>query len=143
MLPRRAPTRCTSAANASASTPCSATANWRLPPPRPARPLRRGPAGRLRQLRHLPRAGRHLRRHRGRPEGAVVRRRTGQRFGAMHVVNVLLGQDDEPIRRCGHERLTTFGIGTELDAFGWRVVYASWSRAACCRSTPTATAACG
>jgi len=48
--------------------------------------------------------------------------RTGQRFGAMHVVNVLLGQATDPIRRRGHERLSTFGIGAELDAFGWRSV---------------------
>jgi ATP-dependent DNA helicase RecQ len=48
--------------------------------------------------------------------------RTGQRFGALHVVNVLLGHDTEPIRRCGHERLSTYGIGTELDAFGWRSI---------------------
>ncbi len=48
--------------------------------------------------------------------------RTGQRFGAMHVVNVLLGHTTEPILRCGHERLSTFGIGADLDAFGWRSV---------------------
>ncbi len=48
--------------------------------------------------------------------------RTGQRFGAMHVVNVLLGHATEPVLRRGHERLSTFGIGTELDAFGWRSV---------------------
>jgi ATP-dependent DNA helicase RecQ len=48
--------------------------------------------------------------------------RTGQRFGALHLVNVLLGHDTEPVRRCGHERLSTYGIGTELDAFGWRSV---------------------
>jgi ATP-dependent DNA helicase RecQ len=49
--------------------------------------------------------------------------RTGQRFGVAYLVDVLLGHDDERIRRFGHDRLSTFGIGTELDASGWRGVY--------------------
>jgi len=49
--------------------------------------------------------------------------RTGQRFGVMYLIDVLLGKDDERIRRFGHDRITTFGIGTELDARGWRGVF--------------------
>ena len=49
--------------------------------------------------------------------------RTGQRFGVMYLIDVLLGKDDERIQRFGHDRLTTFGIGTELDAKGWRGVF--------------------
>ena len=49
--------------------------------------------------------------------------RTGQRFGVLYLIDVLLGKDDERIRRFGHDRLTTFGIGTELDAKGWRGVF--------------------
>ncbi len=49
--------------------------------------------------------------------------RTGQRFGVMYLIDVLLGKDDERIRRFGHDRSTTFGIGTELDARGWRGVF--------------------
>ena len=49
--------------------------------------------------------------------------RTGQRFGVMYLIDVLLGKDDERIRRFGHDRLTTFGIGTELDAKAWRGVF--------------------
>jgi ATP-dependent DNA helicase RecQ len=49
--------------------------------------------------------------------------RTGQRFGVMYLIDVLLGKDDERIRRFGHDRITTFGIGTELDAKGWRGVF--------------------
>ncbi len=48
--------------------------------------------------------------------------RTGQRFGAAYVTDVLLGKDSERIRRFGHHRLGTFGIGKELDAAGWRSV---------------------
>ena len=48
--------------------------------------------------------------------------RTGQRFGVGYVVDVLRGKDDERIRRFGHDRLSTFGIGADLDAGQWRSV---------------------
>jgi ATP-dependent DNA helicase RecQ len=48
--------------------------------------------------------------------------RTGQRFGAAHVVDVLLGKDTDKIRQHGHDRLSVFGIGTELGAPAWRSV---------------------
>ncbi len=48
--------------------------------------------------------------------------RTGQRFGAGHVIDVLLGKDTERVRSFGHDRLSTYGIGTELDAAAWRSV---------------------
>ncbi|ARJ64936.1 ATP-dependent DNA helicase RecQ [Magnetospirillum sp. ME-1] len=48
--------------------------------------------------------------------------RTGESFGAGHVIDVLLGKDNDKIRRFGHERLSTYGIGTELPAEQWRSV---------------------
>ena len=48
--------------------------------------------------------------------------RTGQRFGANYVIDVLLGSDHERIARFGHDTLSTFGIGTELDRHSWRAV---------------------
>jgi ATP-dependent DNA helicase RecQ len=45
--------------------------------------------------------------------------RTGQRFGAQHVADVLVGNTTERIRHFGHERIKTFGVGTELDRTGW------------------------
>ncbi len=48
--------------------------------------------------------------------------RTGQRFGAGHVIDVLLGKDTDKVRRFRHERLSTFGIGAELTATEWRAV---------------------
>lgn len=48
--------------------------------------------------------------------------RTGQRFGAGHLIDVLLGKENERIRKFGHQRLSTFGIGAEFDARGWRSV---------------------
>ena len=49
--------------------------------------------------------------------------RTGQRFGAGYVVDVLRGSDSERIRRFGHHRLSTFGIGADIDATTWRSVF--------------------
>ena len=45
--------------------------------------------------------------------------RVGQRFGMKHVVDVLRGADNERIRRFGHERLSTYGIGEEFTHAEW------------------------
>lgn len=49
--------------------------------------------------------------------------RTGQRFGAKYLTDVLLGHANERIRRFKHDRLSTFGIGTELTAAEWQSVF--------------------
>ena len=49
--------------------------------------------------------------------------RTGQRYGVGHLVNILRGEDDERVRTLGHDALSTFGIGAELDARQWRGVF--------------------
>lgn len=49
--------------------------------------------------------------------------RTGQRFGAAYLTDVLLGKDDERIRRFGHDKVSTFGIGTELSDREWKSVF--------------------
>ena len=48
--------------------------------------------------------------------------RTGERFGAGHVVDVLLGKASEKVGRFGHDRLPTFGVGADLDEREWRRV---------------------
>jgi ATP-dependent DNA helicase RecQ len=48
--------------------------------------------------------------------------RTGQRFGAAHVVDVLLGGNTEKIRSLGHDQLGVYGIGKELDRSQWRAL---------------------
>ncbi|QCH13902.1 DNA helicase RecQ [Synechococcus sp. CB0101] len=48
--------------------------------------------------------------------------RTGQRFGAAHVVDVLLGGNTERIRTLGHDQLSVYGIGKELDRGQWRAL---------------------
>ncbi|CAN5316357.1 DNA helicase RecQ [soil metagenome] len=54
----------------------------------------------------------------------VVRlwREKNQRFGAGHLIDVLLGRDTERIRQHGHAELKTYGIGTELSDQEWRGV---------------------
>jgi ATP-dependent DNA helicase RecQ len=49
--------------------------------------------------------------------------RTGQRFGTRHLVDVLVGDETERVLRLRHNRLKTFGVGTELDRRGWLSVY--------------------
>ncbi|MDJ1158856.1 DNA helicase RecQ [Chelatococcus sp. SYSU_G07232] len=48
---------------------------------------------------------------------AVVR--TGERFGARHVADLLRGEATEAIRRHGHDRLKTFGAGAGRSRSAW------------------------
>ena len=49
--------------------------------------------------------------------------RTGQRFGVVHLVDVLLGKTTERVQNFGHDRLPTFGVGGELSELQWRGVF--------------------
>jgi len=49
--------------------------------------------------------------------------RTGQRFGAAHMIDVLRGADTAKVRQFGHQSVSTYGIGGELDARQWRGVF--------------------
>src|SRR6202045_2328174 len=46
--------------------------------------------------------------------------RTGQRFGAMHLIDVLIGRLTERVGQFGHDKLSVFGIGRELNEKQWR-----------------------
>jgi ATP-dependent DNA helicase RecQ len=48
--------------------------------------------------------------------------RTGQRFGAMHLIDVLVGRMTERVKQFGHDKLSVFGIGRELNEKQWRAV---------------------
>jgi ATP-dependent DNA helicase RecQ len=48
--------------------------------------------------------------------------RTGQRFGAMHLIDVLVGRMTERVTQFGHDKLSVFGIGRELNEKQWRGV---------------------
>ena len=49
--------------------------------------------------------------------------RTGQRFGAGHVIDVLRGSNNEKILSFDHHRLTTYGIGKNLSADEWKSIF--------------------
>jgi ATP-dependent DNA helicase RecQ len=49
--------------------------------------------------------------------------RTGQRFGAVHLIDVLRGRDTERVTRWRHQELSVFGIGAGLDESTWRSVF--------------------
>ena len=49
--------------------------------------------------------------------------RTGQRFGAGHLIDVLLGKATERMKSLGHDQLKTFGLGNDFDDKRWRSVF--------------------
>ncbi len=76
---------------------------------------------RVRQLRQLPRARPRL----GtapKPRASCCRPSIarGRRSAPAHVIDVLLGNATEKVARHRHERLSVFGIGSELTAHAWR-----------------------
>ena len=49
---------------------------------------------------------------------AIVR--TEERFGAMHIVDIVLGSNNQKIRDFGHDRLKTYGVGKARNKQYWR-----------------------
>ncbi|MDJ0995298.1 MAG: DNA helicase RecQ [Dinoroseobacter sp.] len=49
--------------------------------------------------------------------------RTGESFGAGHLIDILLGNETEKVRARGHEDLPTFGVGRDLDRRTWTGVF--------------------
>jgi ATP-dependent DNA helicase RecQ len=51
-----------------------------------------------------------------------LQRERNQRFGAGHLIDILLGRETERIRQQRHDELRTYGIGAELSEQEWRGV---------------------
>lgn len=49
--------------------------------------------------------------------------RTGERFGAGHLIDVLLGNENEKTARFGHVDMPVFGAGKDIPAKTWQSVY--------------------
>jgi len=49
--------------------------------------------------------------------------RTGQRFGVVHLIDVLLGKNTEKIQQFNHQTLSTFGVGQGLAQAQWSSVF--------------------
>ncbi|KUF10527.1 DNA helicase RecQ [Pseudoponticoccus marisrubri] len=49
--------------------------------------------------------------------------RTGESFGAGHLIDILLGRETDKTRQRGHESLPTFGVGKDLSRGQWQAVF--------------------
>ncbi|HLS18319.1 MAG TPA: HRDC domain-containing protein, partial [Paracoccaceae bacterium] len=49
--------------------------------------------------------------------------RTGERFGVEHLIGVLRGEATDRIRQMGHDRIRTFGAGSDIAAGPWRGIF--------------------
>jgi len=47
---------------------------------------------------------------------------SGFSFGAQQIIDILRGKSTQKVQQFGHDRLSTFGIGTDLDVAQWRSV---------------------
>ena len=48
--------------------------------------------------------------------------RTNERFGILHVIDVVMGADTKRIKELGHDSLKTFGAGRDRDKNHWRFI---------------------
>ena len=67
--------------------------------------------------------------------------RTGERFGAAHLIDVLMGKATARVANFGHDQLKTFGCGMEFDADQWRNIYRQLVAHGMLRSDPTSMGA--
>ena len=49
--------------------------------------------------------------------------RTEQKFGVVHLINVLRGKNTDKVKQFNHQQVSTFGIGQELNDGQWRSVF--------------------
>jgi len=49
-------------------------------------------------------------------------KRTGERFGVAHIVDILIGNQTENIKKYSHNKLKTFGVGNNLNKNTWQSI---------------------
>ena len=49
--------------------------------------------------------------------------RTGESFGAGHLIEILLGSETDKIRQRGHDQLPTFGVGKDYSRQQWQAIF--------------------
>ncbi|SLN21387.1 ATP-dependent DNA helicase RecQ [Roseivivax jejudonensis] len=49
--------------------------------------------------------------------------RTGESFGAGHLIDILTGNETDKVRQRGHDGLPTFGVGRDLSKGQWQAVF--------------------
>ncbi len=60
--------------------------------------------------------------------------RTGQRFGAGHLIDVLLGKETDKIKQFNHHTVSTFGIGKDHTQAEWNSVFRQLTAAGHCEA---------
>ncbi len=48
--------------------------------------------------------------------------RSGEKFGALHIIDILLGGETDRIRKFGHDRLSTYGLGKGYSRAEWQSI---------------------
>ncbi len=49
--------------------------------------------------------------------------RTGEYFGAGHLIDILTGNETDKVRQRGHDQIQTFGVGREYDRRQWQAIF--------------------
>lgn len=49
--------------------------------------------------------------------------RTGENFGAGHLIDILKGENSEKVRKFRHDQLKTFGVGKDISENQWRSIF--------------------
>ncbi|NRB77582.1 MAG: DNA helicase RecQ [Saccharospirillaceae bacterium] len=49
--------------------------------------------------------------------------RSEQRFGATHLIDILMGSNNQKIKQFHHDKLSTYGIGSDLNSGTWKSVF--------------------
>lgn len=62
--------------------------------------------------------------------------RTGERFGAGHIIDILTGSSKDKVRERGHDRLPTFGVGKALTRPAWEAIIRQMLGRDLCRPDP-------
>ena len=59
--------------------------------------------------------------------------RSGQRFGAVHIADIVVGADTQRVRKFGHDKLKTYGVGSDRDKRHWRRILDDLTAQECVR----------
>jgi len=49
--------------------------------------------------------------------------RTGMRFGVAHLTDILRGKASDKVKQWNHDKLPTFGVGSDLDDLVWKSIF--------------------
>ncbi|QIR83874.1 DNA helicase RecQ [Paracoccus sp. AK26] len=62
--------------------------------------------------------------------------RTGEWFGATHLIDILTGNTTEKVRERGHDQLPTFGVGRDHSRAQWQAIFRQMMGRDLCRPDP-------